>query len=385
MKIHLFDVYSTIPIELVKGKGTLLFDKEGNKYLDFYGGHAVISIGHSHPHYVKSLIEQISHIGFYSNSIKIPQQQLLAEKLVNLSGYTDYRLFLCNSGAEAVDNALKIASFHNRKNKIISFKKAFHGRTIGALSITDNTKIVTSFNEKFYRIILDHKDQEGLECALKKGDICAVITEGIQGVAGIIDPGVDFFRFLQEYCRKYNVPLILDEIQSGYGRSGDFFAHQYAGISPDLIAVAKGMGNGFPLGGVLIAPYFKAFHGMLGTTFGGNYLSCTAALSVLEVIKNECLIENVIHRGNMLIKALREIPQIKRISGRGLMLGLHFYFPVSNLRETLLKREKVFVGTAIQPNILRVLPPLSISNSQAMCFVRKLKSALAYLEYLENE
>ncbi|WP_103328002.1 aspartate aminotransferase family protein [Bacteroidetes bacterium endosymbiont of Geopemphigus sp.] len=379
--MNLLDVYPTLPIELIRGRGALIFDKDEKEYLDFYGGHAVISIGHSHPHYVKALNEQIEHIGFYSNAIKIPKQQELAEELGKISGYEAYNLFLCNSGAEAVENALKIASFHNKKKKVIAFKGAFHGRTSGAVAITDSPRIITPFNDAHERVLLEHHDFDKIEKELKKGDVCAVIVEGIQGVAGIVDPGIEFFRFLKECCRKYDTILILDEIQSGYGRSGDFFAHQLAGIRPDLITVAKGMGNGFPMGGVLITPDLKAFHGMLGTTFGGNYLACVAGLAVLQVIKKEHLIENSKKIGQILIKGLREIPQIKAISGRGLMLGLRFEFAISSLKNILLSRERIFVGTATDPHILRLLPPLNLSRVQAEDFIKKLKKALVYFEH----
>lgn len=379
--MNLFNVYPTLPIELIRGRGALVFDKDEKEYLDLYGGHAVISIGHGHPDYIKALNEQIERIGFYSNAVKIPKQQELAEELGRISGYETYSLFLCNSGAEAVENALKIASFHNKKKKVIAFKGAFHGRTSGAVALTDNPGIITPFNDAHERILLEHQDFDKIETQLKKGDVCAVIAEGIQGVAGIVDPGVEFFRFLERSCRKYKVVLILDEIQSGYGRSGDFFAHQLAGVRPDLITIAKGMGNGFPMGGVMISPDFKAFYGMLGTTFGGNYLACAAALAVLQVIKKECLIENAKKIGQILTKGLQEIPQIKAISGRGLMLGLRFEFAVSSLKNILLNKERIFVGTAADPHILRLLPPLSLSRVQAENFIEKLKKALAYLEH----
>lgn len=290
--MNLFKVYSIIDIEIIKGRGIYLYDKRNKKYLDFYGGHAVISIGHSHPKYVKNIKKQIEKISFYSNSIKIPEQEKLANMLIEISGYNDYKVFFCNSGAEANENAIKIASFHNKKKKIIAFKKSFHGRTSGAIAITDNYKIISNFNLQHEVKFFTYKDLFRLEKELKKQDTCAVISEGIQGIGGIIDPGIDFFKNLYFLCKKYNTILILDEIQSGYGRTGLFFAHQNSGIKPDIITIAKGMGNGFPIGGVIIHPKFKPFNGMLGTTFGGNYLACSSGISVLNIIKNEGLIYN---------------------------------------------------------------------------------------------
>lgn len=379
--MNLFNVYPTLPIELTRGEGALVFDRQGREYLDFYGGHAVISIGHAHPDYIKALHKQMDCIGFYSNAVKIPQQQLLAEELGRLSGYEEYSLFLCNSGAEAVENALKIASFHNKKKKIIAFKGAFHGRTSGAVALTDNPKIVTAFNDVHERVFMELGDFDKIESELKKGDVCAIVIEGIQGVAGIVDPGIELLRFLKECSKKYQAVLIVDEVQSGYGRTGDFFAHQLAGIRPDLITVAKGMGNGFPIGGVLIAPDFKATYGMLGTTFGGNYLACAAALAVLQVIKKEHLIEKAKNIGALLVESLRGIPRLMAVSGRGLMLGLRFDFAVDRLKKALLNKESVFVGAASDPYVLRLLPPLSLSRAQGEGFIEKLKKALAYIEH----
>lgn len=379
--MNLFDVYPTVPIELAKSTGAYVFDTKGQRYLDFYGGHAVISIGHSHPRYVKCMRDQLKRISFYSNAIHISQQEKLAELLGASSGYDSYRLFLCNSGAEAVENAFKLASFHTGKKKVIAFKGAFHGRTSGAVSVTDNPKIIAPFNTQHQVIFLDYQAVDQLEATLQGGDFCAVITEGIQGVSGIIDPGMEFLRQAQALCERYQAVLILDEVQSGYGRTGDFFAHQAADIKPDLITVAKGMGNGFPIGGVLIHSKFKAFHGMLGTTFGGNYLACISGIVVLEVMREEDLVANARKVGALLTTSLQKIHDIQEIRGRGLMLGLYFDFPVKRLREILLKEEKVFVGTASNPNILRLLPPLNITSDHVQLFILKLTAALERLRY----
>lgn len=381
--MNLFNVYSKIPIHLESGIGAYVFDINGKKYLDFYGGHAVISIGHSHPYYTNNIKNQIDKICFYSNTIHILQQQKLAELLGKCSNYEDYNLFICNSGAEAVENALKLSSFQTKKDKIIAFKGSFHGRTSGALAITDNNNIITKFNKKHRVIFLKYNDLDQLECELKKGDICAIITEGIQGVSGIIDPGITFFNQVYTLCKKYKTLFIIDEIQSGYGRTGHFFAHQYCNntIRPDLITVAKGMGNGFPIGGVLIHPKFKSFHGMLGTTFGGNYLACIAGISVLEIIKNENLINNALKIGKLLIKNLSKISDIKEIRGRGLMLGLCFNFPILKLQNILINNYKTFVGTSSDPNVMRLLPPLSITSTDVNLFIFNLKMALEYLKY----
>lgn len=378
--MHLFEVYPTFSLKLERGYGTFLFDKEGNSYLDFYGGHAVLKIGHSHPYYFNALKKQLSKIGFYSNVISITKQQEFTENLGKISGYEDYQLFLCNSGAEAIENALKIASFHNEKKRIVTFKGSFHGRTSAAISITDNTKILTPLNDKHDRIFLEYGDELSLISELEGGEVCAVITEGIQGVAGIVFPGVDFLKNLARNCHRYKVPLILDEIQSGYGRSGYFFVHQASGIRPDLITIAKGMGNGFPIAGVLISPLFKAFYGMLGTTFGGNYLASVAALSVLEVIKKEEIIENVRYIGFIAIEYFKKMPQVKNISGCGLILGIHFEFPVLFLKESLLYKEKIFVGTASNRLVLRLLPPLNLSKKEMQFFIYKLQNVLANIE-----
>ncbi|WP_185851347.1 aspartate aminotransferase family protein [Blattabacterium cuenoti] len=378
--MELFDVYPILDIELTKSKGVYVFDKQGHMYLDFYGGHAVISIGHAHPNYVQSLTEQIHKIPYYSNSVFIFQKKKLAHLLGCISGYKNYSLFLCNSGTESNENALKIASFYTGKKKIIAFKGAFHGRTSGSVSVTDNYKFVSPFDAQHETLFIDYKDIEMLEKKLKQGDICAVITEGIQGVSGIIDPGFDFFCKAWSLCKKYHTVFIIDEVQSGYGRTGSFFSHQLYPIKPDLITVAKGMGNGFPIGGVLIHPKFKPYHGMLGTTFGGNHLACTAGIVVLEIIKKENLIENAKKMGKILFQELRMIPKIKKIRGRGLMLGLEFDFPIHDLKNILIYKEKVFVGISNNSCVLRLLPPLSINVNHIKLFLKKLRNALAYLD-----
>ncbi|WP_259146675.1 aspartate aminotransferase family protein [Candidatus Karelsulcia muelleri] len=378
--MNLFDVYSNEEIEIIKGRGIYIYDKYNQKYLDFYGGHAVISIGHSHPRYVNNLKKQIKKISFYSNSIKIPEQEKLASLLLDRSGYYDYKVFLCNSGAEANENALKIASFHNNKKKIIAFKKSFHGRTSGAISITDNNKIITKFNLQHKVKFIDYKNLDFLEEELKKQDICAVISEGIQGIGGIIDPGMFVFNKIDFLCRKYNTIFIVDEIQSGYGRTGLFFAHQNSGIKPDIITIAKGMGNGFPIGGVIISSKFKPFNGMLGTTFGGNYLACSSGISVLEIIKKECLISNAKKMGEIFINSLKQIDEIKEIRGKGLMLGINFNFKVKKLRNFLLKKEKIFVGSSLDQNLIRLLPPLTIKEKHIKNFIIRLKKALYFLK-----
>ncbi|WP_185858291.1 aspartate aminotransferase family protein [Blattabacterium cuenoti] len=382
--MKLFDVYPILNIELNKGEGVYVFDTKGNMYLDFYGGHAVISIGHSHPYYIQSLIEQIHKISYYSNSVSISQKNKLSNLLGSISGYEDYSLFLCNSGTESNENALKIASFHTGKKKMIFFKGAFHGRTSGSISVTDNYKLVSPFNAQHETILIDYRNIDLLEEKLKNQDICAVITEGIQGLSGIIDPGSYFFYKVRDLCKRYDVILIIDEVQSGYGRTGSFFSHQlYDSIRPDLITIAKGMGNGFPIGGVLIHPKFKSYHGMLGSTFGGNYLACTAGISVLEIIKKENLIENAKKMGKILLQELRLIPEIKNIRGRGLMIGLEFDFPIQYLKNILIYKEKVFIGTSNNPCILRLLPPLNIRENHIELFMNKLKKSLFYL-YKKN-
>ena len=320
--MKLFDVFPLFNIEIVKGKGCHVWDKEGNEYLDLYGGHAVISVGHSHPTYVKAITEQVSNLGFYSNSVINSLQQRLADKLGAACGYDEYQLFLINSGAEANENALKLASFHNGKRRVIAFKHSFHGRTSAAVRVTDNPKYVAPINEGLDVTYLSLNDPYAVEAELKKGDVSSVIIEGIQGVGGIQLPTDEFMQDLRAMCTKYQAVLIVDEVQSGYGRSGKFFAHQYAGIRPDIITVAKGIANGFPMGAVLISPIFKPIYGMLGTTFGGNHLACAAAIAVLDIMKEESLIENAKKVGAFLMEELRKIPGIKELRGRGLMIGL---------------------------------------------------------------
>lgn len=373
--MNLFDVYTLWDIEPVRAKGCRVWDRDGVEYLDFYGGHAVISIGHSHPVYVKAIQEQVEKIGFYSNSVVNSLQAELAEKLGEQSGYPDYSLFLCNSGAEANENALKLASFHTGKKRIIAFRESFHGRTSGAVSITDNASIQSPFNTGHEVTFVSLNDLDAIVCELEKDDVAAVIAEGIQGVAGIFVPENNFLQQLEKACKKYNAVLILDEIQSGYGRTGKFFAHQYAGIQPDIITMAKGMGNGFPIGGVLISPEFKAKKGMLGTTFGGNYLACVAAIAVLKVMKNESLVENASEAGNYLQNELSKYNGIKEIRGRGLMLGIEPEPEFSDIRNRLLFKSHIFTGGA-KNNVMRLLPPLSVSKEDIALFLEETKKYL---------
>ncbi|HHV84808.1 MAG TPA: aspartate aminotransferase family protein [Petrimonas sp.] len=373
--MNLFDVYTLWDIEPVRAKGCRVWDRDGVEYLDFYGGHAVISIGHSHPVYVKAIQEQVEKIGFYSNSVVNSLQAELAEKLGEQSGYPDYSLFLCNSGAEANENALKLASFHTGKKRIIAFRESFHGRTSGAVSITDNASIQSPFNTGHEVTFVSLNDLDAIVCELEKDDVAAVIAEGIQGVAGIFVPENNFLQQLEKACKKYNAVLILDEIQSGYGRTGKFFAHQYAGIQPDIITVAKGMGNGFPIGGVLISPEFKAKKGMLGTTFGGNYLACVAAIAVLKVMKDESLVENASEAGNYLQNELSKYNGIKEIRGRGLMLGIESEPEFSDIRNRLLFKSHIFTGGA-KNNVMRLLPPLSVSKEDIALFLEETKKYL---------
>ena len=369
--MNLFNVYPLVDITPVRALGATLWDDKGQQYLDFYGGHAVISIGHSHPHYVQRLTEQLGQLGFYSNSVQIPIQRELAEKLGKVSGYPEYALFLCNSGAEANENALKLASFHTGKTRVLAFKGAFHGRTSGAVAATDNPKIVAPFNAGHAVSFLDY-DLAAVENALQAGDVCAAIIEPIQGVGGIIMPADDFLRGLAALCQQYGALLIADEVQCGYGRSGKFFAHQWAGIQPDIIAVAKGMGNGFPIGGILIAPTLKASYGLLGTTFGGNHLACAAALAVLEVIEQERLVEHARTLGDYLRAELLAHAGAEEIRGRGLMLGIKYDFPIKEVRDKLLSEYHIFVGNASDPTVLRLLPPLNITKAEVDRFLQAL-------------
>lgn len=373
--MKLFDVYPLFNINIVKGEGCYVWDETGTKYLDLYGGHAVISIGHSHPHYVDMITKQVAQLGFYSNSVINKLQQEVATRLGVLSGYDDYSLFLINTGAEANENALKLASFHNGRTRIISFSKSFHGRTSLAVEATDNPKIIAPINNNAHTTYLPLNDIEGVKAELSMNDVCAVIIEGIQGVGGIKLPDNDFLKELREACTATNTVLILDEIQSGYGRSGKFFAHQYAEIKPDIITVAKGIGNGFPIAGVLISPIFKPVYGMLGTTFGGNHLACAAALAVIDVIEKDHLTENAAQVGQYLLQQLKTFPQIKDVRGRGLMIGLEFEEPVKEIRNKLLYEEKVFTGVS-GTNVIRLLPPLCLSIEQADEFLQRFKKVL---------
>ncbi len=374
--MKLFDVYPLYDVTPVSAKGIEVTDEHGQKYLDFYGGHAVISIGHSHPHYINRLKEQLDKIGFYSNSIQNPLQEELAHKLGKLSDCENYDLFLCNSGAEANENALKMASFHTGKSKVIAFQNAFHGRTSAAVATTDNAKINAPINQQQKVTFLAFEDFEGLEAALKTGEYCAVILEAIQGVGGLDEPSTQFYQFIQEKCKENNVLVIADEVQSGFGRSGKFFAFQHHSITPDIIAIAKGMGNGFPVGGVLIHESIKASYGLLGTTFGGNHLACAATLAVLEVVEKEKLIENANKLGRYFHERAKEIKAIKKIKGRGLMLGLEFNYEVAELRKKLIYNQHVFTGGSANKRLLRFLPALNITKQHIDIFFERLRAEL---------
>ncbi len=374
--MELFDVYPLYDVSPVSAEGSYVTDEKGRKYLDLYGGHGVISIGHSHKDYVAALSGQLQKMGFYSNSIQNPLQESLAQKLGKLSQCEDYNLFLCNSGAEANENALKMASFETGKSKIIAFEKAFHGRTSAAVAATDNPKINAPLNSQHEVVFIALNDIESLEKELSKKDVAAVIIEGIQGVGGLNEGSTVFFQSLERLCRQYGAILILDEIQSGYGRSGKFFSFQHHGIHPDIISMAKGMGNGFPVGGILISDKIKASYGLLGTTFGGNHLACAAAIAVLDVIEKEHLMENVTEVSAHFLEKIREIEQIKSVKGKGLMLGVSFDFPVAQMRKQLIFEEGIFTGGSSDPNLLRILPPLSVGVDEIDFFVEALKSVL---------
>jgi acetylornithine/N-succinyldiaminopimelate aminotransferase len=375
--MKLFDVYPRFDVEITQAEGVYLWDNRNRRYLDLYGGHGVISLGHRHMAYNALLKQQMEKITFYSNSVKLPVQEKLAEKLGEFSDYPEYALFLCNSGAEANENALKLASFHTGKSRVIAFKGSFHGRTAAALAVTDNPDIMAPVNKESFPVtFLDLNQPQQVEDALKKEDVCAIIVEGIQGVGGLEAPSERFLQYLSAVSKEKGVVLILDEVQSGYGRSGKFFAHQYAGIQPDLITVAKGMGNGFPVAGVLIHPDIKPKPGMLGTTFGGNPLACAAGLAVLQVLKQESLMDNVNQVSNYLQTALQDTDAHFKIKGKGLMLGLEFDFPVAEIRKELLYKHHIFTGSSMNPNLLRILPPLSIRREQVGIFPSALKKVL---------
>ena len=375
--MNLFDVYPLNDIEIVKASGSTVWDAEGQEYLDLYGGHAVISIGHTHPHYVKRITDQLQQVGFYSNSVKIPLQVALAKKLGEVSGKTDYQLFLCNSGAEANENALKLASFYNGRKKVIAFSGAFHGRTALAVAATDNPKIIAPVNETDNVVFLPHNDIAALEQAFENygEEIAAVIIEGIQGVGGIKEASIPFLQKIRSLCDAHNAVYIADSVQCGYGRTGEFFSHDYAGVSADVYTTAKGMGNGFPIGGVVIAPKFKPWFGMLGTTFGGNHLACAAALAVLEVMEQDNLMANAAATGNYLITELKKIEGIKEVRGRGLMIGIELPETLPNVKKDLLFKYHIFTGEA-KPNVIRLLPALNLTKAQADQFLENFKLAL---------
>ncbi|GBF21359.1 MULTISPECIES: aspartate aminotransferase family protein [Arenibacter] len=375
--MELFDVYPLYNVTPVSAKGIVVTDEKGQEYLDFYGGHAVISIGHSHPHYVQRLKEQLDKIGFYSNAVQNPVQEALANKLGKLSGCEDYNLFLCNSGAEANENALKLASFQTGKSRVIAFKHGFHGRTSAAVAATDNEKINAPINKQQKVTILPFEDLAAFKNEISKGDVCCVIIETIQGVGGLDQPSQEFYQNIASLSKENGALLIADEVQCGYGRSGKFFAFQHYGIKPDIVTVAKGMGNGFPIGGVLIHESIKASYGMLGTTFGGNHLACAAGLAVLEVIEKENLIENAAHLFEYFKEKAAAIPQVKRVKGMGLMLGLEFDFEVAELRKKLIHNQHMFTGGASDKHVLRVLPALNITKENLDHFFDALKRELA--------
>jgi acetylornithine/N-succinyldiaminopimelate aminotransferase len=373
--MKLFDVYPLNDITIVRAQGSYVWDDKDQKYLDLYGGHAVISIGHTHPHYVKRLEDQLHKVGFYSNSIKIPLQVQLAEKLGKVSGKEEYQLFLCSSGAEANENALKLASFYNGRKKIIAFTKAFHGRTSLAVAATDNPSIVAPVNQTDNVLFLPFNDETALEAAFKKEEICAVIIEGIQGVGGINIANASFLQKIRALCDQYNTVFIADSVQCGYGRSGKFYSHDHAGVNADIYSMAKGMGNGFPVAGISIAPKFAPKYSMLGTTFGGNHLACAAALSVLEIMDMDSLMENAAEIGDYLITELKKLPKIKEVRGKGLMIGIDLPEELKDVKKNLLFKHKIFTGEA-KPNVIRLLPALNIGKAEADIFLTALKEEL---------
>lgn len=375
--MNLFDVYPLNDIEIVKASRSNVWDANGQEYLDLYGGHAVISIGHTHPHYVGRLTDQLSKVGFYSNSIKIPLQVQLAEKLGQVSGKTDYQLFLCNSGAEANENALKLASFYNNKKTVIAFKGAFHGRTSLAVSATDNPKIIAPVNETDNVVFLPFNDVAALAQAFEDHgeEISSVIIEGIQGVGGIKEASVEFLKSIRSFCDQYDAVFIADSVQCGYGRTGLFYSHDYAGVNADIYTMAKGMGNGFPIGAISIAPKFVPWHGMLGTTFGGNHLACAAALAVLEVMEQDQLMKNAAEVGAYLITELRKFSEVQEVRGRGLMIGIDLPAELSGVKKNLLFKHHIFTGEA-KPNVIRLLPALNLTKAHADLFLEKFSLAL---------
>lgn len=375
--MNLFNVYPINPINIVKAEGSTVWDAEGNEYLDLYGGHAVISIGHTHPHYVKTITAQLNNIGFYSNSIEIPIQKQLAQQLGEVSGKTDYTLFLCNSGAEANENALKLASFHTGRKKIIAFDKSFHGRTSLAVAATDNPAIVAPVNQTDNIVFLPFNDEESLSAAFAEyGDeIAAVIIEGIQGVGGIREASVSFLRLIRSLCDQYGSVYIADSVQCGYGRTGDFYSHDYAEVEADIYSMAKGMGNGFPIGGIAIAPKFNASYGLLGTTFGGNHLACAAAVAVLDIIKHDNLLANAASVGAYLIDELKKFDKVQEVRGRGLMIGIDLPTELAHVKKDLLSKNRIFTGEA-KPNVIRILPALNITKEIADRFLTALDERL---------
>ncbi|HJS01160.1 MAG TPA: aminotransferase class III-fold pyridoxal phosphate-dependent enzyme [Flavobacterium sp.] len=383
--MKLFDVYPVFDLNFVEAEGSYLWNDKNEKYLDLYGGHAVISIGHSHPNYVKMLTRQLHNIGFYSNSVRIPIQEEVAKLLGKASSYENYEFFMCNSGAEANENALKLASFHTNKKKVVCFTKAFHGRTSAAVAATDNKKIIAPINETDNFILLPFNDEKALEKVFQENnDIAAIIIEGIQGVAGVQIPSASFFQKIRSLCDQYNVLFIADEIQSGYGRTGKFFAHQHANVQADIITVAKGMGNGFPVGGVIISPKIEAKHGLLGTTFGGNYLACAASKAVLEVIETENLLQNASEMGDYLYSQLKDDPSIKEIRYQGLMFGIELKTLCAPFRNQLLEDFRILTGNASCPNTLRILPALNISKKELDVFISAFKT-VSKLNSKKNE
>jgi acetylornithine/N-succinyldiaminopimelate aminotransferase len=378
--MNLFDVYPINEVTIVKAKGSYVWDDKGEQYLDLYGGHAVISIGHTHPHWVKRIEEQLEKIAFYSNSIKIPLQVQLAEKLGKVSGKEDYQLFLCNSGAEANENALKLASFHTGRKKVVAFSKSFHGRTALAVAVTDNKNYSAPVNETDNVIFLPFNDEEALEACFKKEgkEIAAVIIEGIQGVGGINVADDSFLRSIRSLCDKHGAVYIADSVQCGYGRSGKFFSHDFAGVNADIYTMAKGMGNGFPVAGIIIAPHIKPKHFQLGTTFGGNHLACAAALAVLEIIEEEKLMGNAVMIGKYLRDELNAIPELKNVRGRGLMIGFDVPDELKDLKKNLLWNQKIFTGEA-KPNVIRLLPSLGLKKKDAEQFIDSIKEEISLL------